>query len=169
MKDLIHAGMKFLDHYRYSAGAIILAIAIIGVLVGCEAQTVSIIDPSQKVTAQGLQIEAAKIQGDLASEKAAIDAAIAEYNGRIETFNQQIEAAQSDIEKKEAVRAELLQIGGAVATSVAEGSVNPASLIGTGITALSLALGIGASADNRRKDAKIQSLKKFGEPATQPS
>lgn len=160
MKDLFSPLLKFLDHYRYTVGLLLVGIAVMVSLFGCQTTTSSILDPSKEVSAHGLQLEATQIKSDLASERAALDAMIAEHNGKIEAFNEKLELAQADIERKEAVKAELLNIGGSVAVSVAEGSVNPASLVGTGLTALALALGIGASADNRRKDSKIKELKK---------
>ena len=168
MKDLLSKGLKFADHYRYTLLSILLVGVLLGVAVGCESTTASIKDPSKSVSSQGLQLEALQIRGVLTSDRANIDALIAEYNAEVEMFNAQVELAQADLERKEAVKAELFSLGGVVLTSALEGSVNPASLVGTGLTALALLGGIGASVDNRRKDAKIAQLKKVGVTTGQP-
>ena len=162
MKDGMSSMLKFVDHYRYTILSIVLVCLVMGFSLGCESTTTSLRDPSKTVSAQGLQYEAMQITGELQSDRATIDAMIAEHNAQVEMFNAQVELAQADLEQKEAVKAELFAIGGSVLTSAIEGTVNPVSLVGTGLTALALLGGIGASVDNRRKDAKISQLKKVG-------
>ncbi len=159
MKDFLSAFLKSVDRYRYTFIGGLLAVILIGASIGCHSETASLFGTGDKVTSQGLIIEVTKITGDLASEKIALDSAIKQYNNKVTVFNAQIEAAQADIEKQDEVRTELFNIAGSVVTAYASGGVNAAAVVGTGITALGLLLGVGASVDNRRKDKKIKSLK----------
>lgn len=74
----------------------------------------------------------------------------AELNMEIKEFKAKKEEAVKDLDRQDLFKQELFNIGLALAEG---GTINP---VGAGVTLLSI-LGIGAVADNRRKDAVIKS------------
>jgi len=75
-----------------------------------------------------------------------------ELTAEIELMNTKIKTAYADLEKQELFKQELFKVGVIMAEG---GTVNP---IGVGIGLLGI-LGIGAVADNRKKDSVIKTLK----------
>jgi len=74
-----------------------------------------------------------------------------QLNLEIKVFKEKVKAATADLDKQDMFKQELFNIGLAVAQG---GTVNP---IGAGVTLLGI-LGIGAVADNRKKDSLIKTL-----------
>ena len=70
----------------------------------------------------------------------------------IEMFKVKVDQAVADLDRQDLFKQELFNLGLAVAQG---GTINP---IGAGVTLLSI-LGIGAVADNRKKDSIIKTLK----------
>ena len=75
-----------------------------------------------------------------------------ELETEIEMFKVKVDQAVQDLDRQDLFKEELFNIGLAVAQG---GTINP---IGAGVTLLSI-LGIGAVADNRKKDSIIKTLK----------
>lgn len=75
-----------------------------------------------------------------------------ELETEIEMFKVKVDQAIADLDRQDLLKQELFNIGLAVAQG---GSVSP---IGAGVTLLGI-LGIGAVADNRKKDSIIKTLK----------
>jgi len=75
----------------------------------------------------------------------------AELDAEMEHLIAQVELAIEDLNKQDLFKQKLFEIGLVAAT---EGGVNP---IGVGVTLLGI-LGIGAAADNRKKDSVIKTL-----------
>jgi len=159
MNDFFSKLTKIVDHNRYTVISGIMAVIMIACLVGCEVQTASIINPGEKVTASGLSIEMAKIDGSLAKKKNAIDSAVADYNSEIKMLNDQIDAAQADLARQTEMRTNLFDLIGSTVTAAATGGVTAPGLITTGLAMLGMFTGVGVVADNRRKDSKIKELK----------
>ena len=106
------------------------------------------------------------VEKTLALKRVDLDAQVATFNEEVDAFNAQVDAGLEDLEKQDQFRSEVLETVGLVATQAAEGSLNPISLIPIGIGLLGGALGLGAAADNRRKDKVIDTLKKSPGPAS---
>ena len=87
---------------------------------------------------------------------------MAAFNEEIKAFNQRVAAGLEDLARQDAFKAELLDTIGVVAIGATEGTLNPAALVPIGIGLLGGALGLGTSADNRRKDKVITDLKVAG-------
>lgn len=149
---------KAVDHYRWTFISLLLGVATIGIggaSVGCESKTFSLLVPDKQITRTQLQIEVIEGKATLDGEAKAIEVALASHNAKVTAFNAKAEAAEADLDRKDEIRAQLLESIGAVATQAATGAFNPVSLIPMALGGLSLALGLGASADNRRKDKII--------------
>ena len=81
-----------------------------------------------------------------------------ELNAEIEYLTAQIDIAVADLDKQDLFKQKLFEIGLVAAQG---GTVNP---VGAGVTLLGI-LGIGAVADNRKKDSVIKTLQKKNERA----
>ena len=162
MVDVWNKITTFLDHYRWTViclAVFVVTMVTMGTFVGCESTTTSVLNPPAKVTRTELTHEAVKAEGDFSKKAAQIALLTTEYNVEVAAFNKNIESANADLDQKDAFRAEVLNAVSLVATNAASGTLNPAALIPMGIGLLGMLLGIGASADNRRKDTVITTLK----------
>ncbi|MCP5019602.1 MAG: hypothetical protein GY938_30615 [Ketobacter sp.] len=102
---------------------------VLGVyLVGCESTVMSPVNPERKVTRVELDAE-------------------------LEHMATLAEIAYADLERQDAFKQKLFEIGLVAAQG---GTINP---VGAGVTLLGI-LGIGAVADNRKKDSIIKTLQK---------
>lgn len=149
---------KAVDHYRWTFISLLIGVVTIGIggaSVGCQSKTFSLLFPDRQVTRTELQIEVIEGKATLDGEAMVLEAALAAHNGKVVAFNAKAEAAEADLTRKDEIRAQLLESVGAVATQAASGAFNPISLIPMALGGLTLALGLGASADNRRKDKII--------------
>ena len=134
--DALHTAFNWLDHNRYMAVAVVLAVSLAIWLVGCQPMTQSVLHSDQTVTANELEREAAIIDGEIQVKLKAL------------------ELARADIERQVALRAQAVEILGGLATAASTGTFTPAAGINGAITFLGL-IGLGAVADNRRKDKVI--------------
>lgn len=75
----------------------------------------------------------------------------AELEVEVDMFKIKVQQSVKDLDRQDLFKQELFNVGVVIAQG---GSINP---VGTGITLLGI-LGIGAVADNRRKDAVIKTL-----------
>lgn len=75
-----------------------------------------------------------------------------ELQTEVDTFNLKVKAAVADLDKQDTFKQELVTIGVAIAEA---GGLNPAG-VGVGVMLLGLA---GLTADNRKKNAIIKTLK----------
>lgn len=164
--DLWHRTLKWLDHSRWTFFSIvvftIMLAAFIGIA-GCESATSPLFAPADgsrvKIDRSEFMRQAGTAQKDLALRRVAIDAEIAAYNEEVKTFNERVDAGLQDLDRQDDFRAEIVNTVGLIATSAAGGTLNPVSLIPIGVGLLGGALGLGAAADNRRKDRLITDLK----------
>jgi len=134
--DMLHKALKWVDQNRYMAVAVILAVGLAVWLLGCQPMTASVRHPGEQVTAVELEREAALIESDIQAQLKAL------------------EMARADIERQVALRAQAVEILGGLATAATTGTFTPATGINAGLTLLGL-IGLGAVADNRRKDKVI--------------
>ena len=165
--DLLHRTLKWLDHNRWTVISILLFALLVGcalTTVGCQSTTAGLIaaapgEPPAKVDRGEFHRQTAQVEKDLALRRVQLDAQLAAYNEEVTAFNSQVQSGQEELDRQDVLRAQLLDIVGVVATGAAEGTLNPVSLIPLGIGLLGGALGLGAAADNRRKDRVITGLK----------
>jgi hypothetical protein len=166
MKDRLHNVLKFVDHNRYTVTAAVIFILMMGFVVsltGCEAMTPGLAESkegtSPKVTRAEFVRQAMMGEKDIAIRRIELEAQLAAFNEEIKTFNVRVAAGQEDLLRQEEFKQRLLDTVGLVAMSATEGTLNPAALVPIGIGLLGGALGLGTSADNRRKDKVITTLK----------
>ena len=165
--DMMHKVTNWIDHNRYKFLAIIVTVALLAVAVGCESMTPSVKDPTVQVTRQQLAAETIQIQSGLTKRKAELDAAIAIYNADVQASDKLIAAAVEELDRQDQIKAELLNLAGAVITGWAGGTGPPtAAIVGTGLTAFGMLFGIGSAADGRRKDKVIEKVKNGKQPTT---
>lgn len=165
--DLLHSALKWLDHNRWTFFSIVACILIFAAFVGvagCESTTAALFAPTDgsaaaKIDRAEFARQADTAQKDLALRRVAIDADLAAYNEEVKAFNQRVDAGLEDLDRQDEFRAEILNTVSLVAANAAGGTLNPVSLIPIGVGLLGGALGLGAAADNRRKDRLITDLK----------
>jgi len=133
----MHTVTGWLDHNRYIAMALVMVAVTAVWLVGCQATTESVLQPGSQIGRAELEREAAEIVADFEAKSTAL------------------ELAQADLERQEAARAAAVQVLTGLAASAASGTLTPAGGINAAITLLGL-IGLGAVADNRRKDAVLK-------------
>lgn len=159
--DWLHKILTVLDHNRFLVMSII-GIALCATLLfstqGCESTTLPLLG-EENITRQELAQQAIQVQTGLDKKKAALDGGIAAYNLEVEALNQQIEAGMADLEAKDKIRADLLNVVAIVGEQAGAGTLNPYALIPLGVGIFGGLLGIGAGLDNRKKDAVILAQK----------
>jgi len=167
MKDQLHNVLNFVDHNRYTVAAavvFVLTMAFAVSLTGCEAMTPGLTETPAgtvpKVTRAEFQRQALIGEKNLAVRRIELESHLAAFNEEVKAFNDRITAGQQDLQRQDEFKQQLLDTVGLVAMSATEGTLNPAALVPIGIGLLGGALGLGTSADNRRKDSVISALKK---------
>jgi hypothetical protein len=164
--DFLHRILKWVDHNRFTVLGVLLSIGLSVWLVGCQPETTSTLDPSKNVTApelqQEIQIKQAQFneraaQLEIAASKLEAESRLMEADA--ETYNEAATAAVADLQKQEEQRKEVIRYLGGLGTAIAEGTVNPASLIGGVTQLLLLGLAGGIGADNIRKGVVIKRQK----------
>ena len=165
--DVFHAATNWIDHNRYTVLSILLFILMMGAVVamtGCESTTAGLVAPADgarpaKVDRSEFQRQALITEKDFAVRRIELDSQSAAFNEEVKAFNEQVQAGLDDLQKQDEFKQQLLDTVGVMITSAADGTFNPASLVPIGIGLLGGALGLGTSADNRRKDRLITDLK----------
>ena len=167
--DAVHSVINWIDHNRYTVASVLLFILTLGIvtsLTGCESATTGLVAASDgttvKVSRSEFQRQALVGEKDFAVKRIELDSLMAAFNEEIKAFNQRVQAGLEDLAKQDAFKSELLDTIGVVAIGATEGTLNPAALLPIGIGLLGGALGLGTSADNRRKDKVITDLKIAG-------
>jgi hypothetical protein len=159
--DVVHAVANWLDHNRYTLAAVLVFILTMGVVVamtGCESTTPGLMNTT-KVTRAEFERQTLVGEKDFAVKRIELDAQVAAFNEEVAAFNQRIQAGLNDLARQDAFKTELLDTLGTVAIGASDGTLNPMALVPIGIGLLGGALGLGTSADNRRKDKVITDLK----------
>jgi len=129
---------KLWTKIRHNQGLTIALILVTGLLVwtiGCESKVESLVTPTKQVSRAELLIE--------------IESETSRLLGELDQLARLGQLRQDELDKKDALRKELMEF---VAISAASGGVNPA-----GVAAMAFSImGIGAFADNRIKDKVIK-------------
>ncbi|HRT88238.1 MAG TPA: hypothetical protein P5296_16650 [Anaerohalosphaeraceae bacterium] len=165
--DLLHSALKWLDHNRWTFFSIVVFAVMLAAFIGiagCQSTTASLFAPADgsaaaKIDRSEFMRQAGIVQKDLAVKRVAIDAELAAYNEEVKAFNGRVDAGLEDLDRQDEFRAQIVDTVGLIASSAAGGTLNPVSLIPIGVGLLGGALGLGAAADNRRKDKLITDLK----------
>ena len=164
--DLVHSAFNWIDHNRYTVASVLVFILTVGLVInltGCESATTSLTvaadGSTPKVSRSEFQRQALVGEKDLAVRRIELDGLMAAFNEEVAAFNQCVQAGLEHLARQDAFKAELLDTIGVVAIGATEGTLNPTSLVPIGIGLLGGALGLGTSADNRRKDQVITNLK----------
>lgn len=171
-KDMLHKVFNWMDHNRYTLLSVLIFIILMGMVVslaGCESVTLGLSAQADgspaKVTRSEFERQALATEKDFALRRIELDSLVAQFNEEIKAFNEQVQAGLDDLARQDQFRGQILDTIGLVATSATEGTLNPAALVPIGIGLLGGALGLGTSADNRRKDKVITDLKTSGAAA----
>ena len=162
--DILHKILQWVDYNRWKVISLVVFCALlIGISsgTGCSSMTMGLIG-EKKVDRPTFNQQIAQLDKDLAIRKIQLDSLVAEYNVEVEAVNAQIDSGYADLDEQDALRVELATIAGSVVTSAATGTLNPVSLIPTGLAALLAFLALGQSGDKRRADARIRALKSGG-------
>ena len=165
-KDMVHNTLKWIDHNRYAVASVLVFILAMGLVLqvtGCQAMTAGLITTTDgaapQVSRAEFQRQALIGEKDFAVQRIELDAQIAAFNEEVRAFNERVAAGLDDLQRQDEFKQQLLETVGLIAVSATEGTLNPAALVPIGIGLLGGALGLGTSADNRRKDKVSTDLK----------
>ncbi len=157
--DLIHKGLKFLDHNRGLATGLAAGIVMAALMFGCQPTTGSLLEPGVKADAAAFEREAITKANDLAIVRITIVAAMDKYNADAASVNEEIEAGWADMERQRERTAAALEVLGGLAQAGVSGELTPATAIGS---VISLIVGSGmvlAGWDVVRRGRVIKDLK----------
>jgi hypothetical protein len=165
-KDVVHTVLNFIDHNRYAVASVVVFILAMGLVLqvtGCKAMTAGLVTTADgaapQVSRTEFQRQALIGEKDFAVQRIELDAQIAAFNEEVRAFNERVAVGLDDLQRQDEFKQQLVETVGLIAVSATEGTLNPAALIPIGIGLLGGALGLGTSADNRRKDKVITDLK----------
>ena len=165
-KDMVHNALKWIDHNRYAVASVLVFVLAMGFVIhltGCQAMTAGLVTTADgaapQVSRSEFQRQALVGEKDFAVQRIELDAQIAAFNEEVRAFNERVAAGLDDLQRQDEFKQQLLETVGLIAVSATEGTLNPAALVPIGIGLLGGALGLGTSADNRRKDKVIVDLK----------
>lgn len=168
-RDILNTTLKWLDHNRWTVVSMVMFIFMIAAVTGisgCESTTASLKPGPEgklaRVTRDEFNLQVNESEKDLAVQRVQLDAEVEKFNQEIAAFNDRVEAGIEDLDRQDKFRRELLDTAGLLATEAAGAGINPVSLVPIGIGLLGTSLGLGTSADNRRKDKVISDLKTSG-------
>ncbi|MDH4201414.1 MAG: hypothetical protein OEV87_00780 [Phycisphaerae bacterium] len=164
--DAVHAVFNWADHNRYTIASVLVFILTMGIVVnlsGCESATSGLVAAADgtatKVSRSEFQRQALVGEKDFAIKRIELDGLAATFNAEVKAFNERIQAGLDDLARQDEFKQQLLDTIGSVAIGATDGTLNPMALVPIGIGLLGGALGLGTSADNRRKDKVITDLK----------
>lgn len=164
--DVLHSVFNWLDHNRYTVASVLVFILTMGIVVGltgCESATTGLAvaadGTASKVSRGEFQRQSLVGEKDFAVKRIELDGLAAAFNEEIKAFNERIQAGLDDLQRQDEFKQQLFDTIGVVAMGATEGTLNPTALVPIGIGLLGGALGLGTSADNRRKDKVITDLK----------
>jgi len=164
--DVLHKLTNWIDHNRYTVLSLIFFVIAMGSVIaitGCESTTAGLVTTNEaipdKVSRSEFQRQALITEKDFSIRRLELDQQTAVFNEEVKAFNEQVQLGLEDLQRQDEFKQQLLETAGVVITGATDGTLNPASLIPIGIGLLGGALGLGTSADNRRKDKLITNLK----------
>ncbi|HPC65345.1 MAG TPA: hypothetical protein P5175_06220 [Anaerohalosphaeraceae bacterium] len=164
--DVLHSVFNWLDHNRYTVASVVIFILTMSIVVsmtGCESATtglsVAADGTAPKVSRSEFERQALVGEKDFSVKRIELDGQVAAFNEEVNAFNERVQTGLDDLTRQDEFKQQLLDTIGVVAIGATDGTLNPAALVPIGIGLLGGALGLGTSADNRRKDKVITDLK----------
>lgn len=153
--DLWHKLLKWCDHDRGILVAMILSAAIIVCGLSCAPRTPSLIDPAVMVTAPELEREIVVVKAGLEDRRLDAESAMARVEREAAMADAKVGLAVDDLVRQQERNEQIVNTIAGIGGAVAQGTVNPAAIIG-GAVQIATLLGVaGAVYDNRRKDKVI--------------
>lgn len=159
MKDVTHSLLKTIDHERYKLLGLLIGVAIVLSMVGCD---IAIRSPfsGEKVTRQEFKLEAVAAEQDLVSTRMHLEQAQLAYNNKVELYNEQKTAGQEQFEEKEKLQTGFIEVLGGLATTLATGgTVNTASVLMSVLALGGVGTAVGGVVDAARKNKVIKEEK----------
>lgn len=158
-RDHLSRALKVIDHNRYTiAAAALWAVASLW-LAACQSTTAGLADPSKAVDRATFAAQVIAEEADLSKEAATLKAATDAHNAKVEAHNQRVQTGVADLDRQDAMKANIVQALGGAVVQAAAGTINPVGLATTVVSLGLGALGAGAFADKRRADGVIATLK----------
>jgi outer membrane murein-binding lipoprotein Lpp len=149
LKHLLQAALDFADHHRGLVVGLVIAVALISWISGCDSTTTHL---GQTVNRAQLDVQSTAFQGS-------INARVAQLEADITAFNAGLDAANADLDKQDELKAKVIDIAGGLATTAATGgTVNAAGLIASIIGAGGLLSAAGMGVDRARASKRIKEL-----------
>lgn len=171
MKDYLNQALTFFDHYRYTVVGAVLTCIVIVYTVSCASQTRSIVpDPvtgkHELVDRSEFQRQAQAAASDLVTERAQLQAQLSVLAARASSLSDAFDAGVADLDAQDAEREQVIAKIGEMATGAFSGTLTGSSALVGAIAIGSVLLGLGSTADNRRKDGVITKLQTAAGTAT---
>lgn len=162
MRDLWHTVTGWMDKNRFVFLSImVVAMLAMITLTGCLESTItSLVNPSKKVNRSEYISEAAILETTLEIERADLVASMAAFNKKIELKRKLIQLGIENLDTQDAKTANFMKNVGGFGVLIAEGGMTTPGVIGSVVSLLGIAWGIGNKLDNKRKDTIIDSLKR---------
>lgn len=163
MKDLIHAGLKVVDHERWKIIGLVIGVIIVVSMVGCD---VKIRSPFslEKITREEFKMEIMTADNKLEAERLQLEQAQLAYNSKVELRNEKVKAGESKFEEAEKLQTGFIEIAGGVATTLATGGqLNTASILMSVLALGGVGTAIGGVVDSARKNKVIKDQKNNNE------
>lgn len=152
--------------FGIALGAILtLALAVIP---GCM-KTGSLLTPGKMVTATQLTQEKATVQQQLTTDAAALASAVAAHNAKVTAANQQAAAADADLAQKQEIFQQIANVAGGALTAVTKGTLDPLSLLGSGIGLMSTFGLMGSMFNSSKQAGVISALRETSGPSSGPA
>jgi len=152
---------KTIEHNRYLVSAIALLVVLTvatTAFLGCASKTPSLVD-GRPVDREIFIRQVNTAEAGLAARRAQIEAQLAAFNADVEAFNKNAASGVEDLDRQDALRAQITNTIGDAVLAAVSGELNPAGAVVGLLSVAGIALGAGAAADNRRKDSVIEKMK----------
>ena len=122
------------------------------VLPGCS-RTESLADPARKVTRQAIELEAIDSQEALAIDRRRLVASLETWNDRSEAFNRKLALARSDLDRQDAIKADIINGIAPLGELAVSGGLTAAGGFGAAAN-VAILFGLGMYARKQRGKAK---------------
>jgi hypothetical protein len=158
--DIVSKSTKWMDHNRGTFVAFVVMIVMVGgiLFVGCKSTAPGLV-PGVKVDRTELKQQLINAEAGFAAREAEVAAIIGKINADKLAAKQIVDAAVIELDRQDMVTAKFIETVGTVGIGLAEGTMNPMSLIFPAIGLAGAVYGGGKSYDNKNKDRVIAEKK----------
>lgn len=139
MKDYFSRILKWIDYNRWLFTSVVMFVIITSVVlstIGCQSTTMGLDGTKVNRSTFNTQVES-----------------------QIAVLNAKIESGYVELDRQDEIKQRLVDTASMLATGGIEGTLNPLTLIPTGVGLAGLLLGLGANKDKRRTDEVLLSRK----------